>query len=380
MKILVLGSKEYPMGSNKGGDPQPSGGIEIYVETLIEKLALKKSLKFIVLTRRFKEIKSYKKRGNVEIYRVRWLSGFYFRNISFNLLSFFRAISLDFDVIFSHDLFATIFGIFLSKIKKKPLIAVVHGTASDQPQYLGILRRVLSMLEDFTFTKADMIISLSEEPRRKIEARVGRSLNWKVIPFGIDIKKFADIDKSKAKKGLGIKPDAVVITFVGRLIKVKGVSYLIEALSKIDADFTALIVGSGLDEAHLKQLAKSHELDKKIRFLGFREDIPNILSATDIYVLSSLSEGLSISLLEAKAAGCACVVTDIGLPVEDKKTGLVVKKGDSEELSAAIERLMFNRKLRNNLGKNGKKDVIQNYDWERIIERYVEVFTGFKSK
>jgi hypothetical protein len=182
MKILILGSKEYPMGTNQGDDPQPSGGIEIYVDTLVKRLVNNKSLDFLIITRKFRETKAYEKTDNAEIYRVSWLRGFYLRNISFNFNGFLKALPLDFDLIFSQDIFATLFGVILSRIKRRPLIAVVHGIASNQPQYNPLLRQLLRGLEIFTFKRANLIISLSEKPKEKLENHLQPKVDWKVLP------------------------------------------------------------------------------------------------------------------------------------------------------------------------------------------------------
>jgi glycosyltransferase involved in cell wall biosynthesis len=123
----------------------------------------------------------------------------------------------------------------------------------------------------------------------------------------------------------------------------------------------------------------SWALEEMLRFLGFRRDVSEILIATDIFVLPSLSEGISISLLEAKAAGCACVVTDIGLPVVNEKTALVVKPKDSDALSTALERLLNNKELRKKLGENARKNTFENYDWDSIIKEYQKIFSTFMS-
>ena len=77
------------MGTNQGDDPQPSGGIEIYIDKLLDKLSENESLNFIVLTRLFNGISAFEKKGGIEVHRVKWFKGFYFRNISFNLIYFF---------------------------------------------------------------------------------------------------------------------------------------------------------------------------------------------------------------------------------------------------------------------------------------------------
>ena len=374
MKVLVLGSKEYPMGTNQGDDPQPSGGIEIYIDKLLEKLSENRPLRFIVITRLFKGAKAFEKKDGIEVHRVKWFKGFYFRNISFNLMSFLRALSLDFDVIFSQDVFATFFAAFLSKIKRRSLVGVVHGVASNQPQYPWFVQKTLERFETFSYNRTDHLISLSDSPKKVFETKLNKNTRWSVIPLGIDIEAFTKLDRKAAKAELDIPEDTVVITFIGRLLKVKGTIYLIKALASIREDFLALIVGSGPEEDKLKKAVLDCDLGNKIRFLGFRQDVPKILVASEIYVLPSVSEGLSLSLLEAKAAGCACIVSDIGLPVENMVNALVVKPEDPAALTKAVETLLRDKKLRKTLSVNAKNDAVKNYDWENIIRKYQELF------
>jgi glycosyltransferase involved in cell wall biosynthesis len=93
------------------------------------------------------------------------------------------------------------------------------------------------------------------------------------LPFGIDAKQFEGLEKEKVKQALKLKKENIVITFIGRLLRVKGISYLIEAIAKINEDFILLIVGSGPDESDLKELVAKKGLDEKVRFLGFRRDV-----------------------------------------------------------------------------------------------------------
>ncbi len=120
-------------------------------------------------------------------------------------------------------------------------------------------------------------------------------------------------------------------------------------------------------------MAKELNIEGKIIFTGWRKDIPSILKASDIFVLPSLSEGLPIALLEAMAAGCACVVTDIGLPVTNGENAIVVPPRNVESLSSAIETLLRDDKLRERLSKNAMSEV-KKYSWEKAVEEYMEIF------
>jgi len=375
IRILVLGSKEYPLGTNKGDDPLPSGGIEVYINRLIKELN-KEGITIKVITRKFKGAKEHEEIGSAEVHRVSWIRGFYFRNVSFNFFSFLKSLWLGFDIIYANDVFATFIGVFLSKIKRKPLLSLVHGTAFDQPQYNVILRGALKELERFTYSHADCIVFLSEKVKENFKQKHGfLPESWKVIPIGVDPEVFERASSYKIKDEFKLEKGIPVITFIGRLIRVKGAEYLIEAAAKIKASkFLVLIVGSGLEEEKLKRRVYELNLKDKIIFSGFREDIPDILAATDIYVLPSVSEGLSISLLEAKASGRACIVTDIGLPVKNGETALVVPPANSEALANAIEKLIGDKEVRDKLGKNAKEEVLKKYSWERAAEEYVETF------
>ncbi len=371
MKILILGSKEYPTGTSD--DPIKSGGIEVYIQNLVTYLKIKVE-KIIVITRRFRGTKPYEVQENVEIYRVPWISGFYLRNPSFNLSAFLRALFLDFDVILAQGPVASFLGNLLAIVKRKKIVACPAGIAYVQPQYKEILKKILFIVEKMAYRHADVVVFLSEVEKEQFKNKFGYLPKYySVIHPGIEIPEVSEGKIEKIRKELNIN-GRVTITFVGRLIGVKGVEVLISALRGLKIDFKALIVGDGPDRKKLENLVKEYNLEERVIFAGWRRDIPVILAASDIFVLPSYSEGLPIALLEAMAAGKACVVTDIGLPVENRKDALVVEAGDAEGLRKALEELIGNEKLRNNLGEEAKKKVEREFSWERAAESYLRLF------
>jgi glycosyltransferase involved in cell wall biosynthesis len=371
MKILIIGSKEYPIGSNTD-DPLPSGGIEFYVQAFVKHLTGAQKTNILLVTRRFSGSSIHERKGNIEIFRVPWIKGFFLRNISFNLMTFFTAIKLDFDLVHAHGPIASFFGVILSKIKKAPLIATPHGLALKQPQYNRAIKKFFSTLEKTTYSRINHVVFLSEEEKMEFNEKLGfLPERYTIIHPGVNIARFSSGEGQKIREEFLIG-ERSVITFIGRLIGVKGIRYLIEATVDLNGDFLLLIVGDGPQKKELIAMVSKSKLENVI-FTGQRYDIPDILSATDVFVLPSLSEGLPIALLEALAAGKACVVTDIGLPLKDRMDALVVKARDSEELRRAIKEILVSEDLKIRLGYKAKMKAINEFSWKKSIDEHLKL-------
>jgi glycosyltransferase involved in cell wall biosynthesis len=375
--ILIMGSKEYPPNSGSKDDPLPSGGMEVYTDTLLRSLKNYSNIKIRIITRKFRKTKKYEQNKNIEIYRVPWINGFFLRNPSFNLASFFKSLGLKHDFILTNGVFASFFGFLTSKLKRSKIIMRPAGIACFQPQYNLLVRKTLFLLEKFTYNNADILVFLSEQEKRNFEKKLGYLPScYRLVPTGINIKKF-NLSKNKTLAKTLHLNDKTVISSVGRLIKVKGLQYLIEAISLLkNKNIKCLIIGDGPEKNSLQKLVKELSLENKVIFLGKRKDIPELLSATDIFVLPSLSEGLPISLLEAMASKCACVVTDIGLPVEDKKTGIVVPVKNPKRIAKAIDYLLINSKKSRIFGKNSLALVKSDYSLEKMSKSYLDIFNN----
>ncbi len=374
MKLLILGSKEYPMGTSD--DPLKSGGLEIYTHNLSRHLEGK--VEITIITRRFSSTRAYEKQEHIEVYRVPWISGFYLRNPSFNLSAFFKALTLDFDVILSQGPVSSFLGSLLALIKKRKLITRPAGISYVQPQYGTIAKKPIFLLEKIAYRRADAVVFLSEAEKQQFKKKMGYlPKRYIIIPTGVEVPEVSKKDVKKIKEEFNIEGSAT-ITFVGRLIGVKGVEIFIRALKDLKEDFKALVVGDGSEREKLQNMTKEYGLEDKVIFTGWRSDVSAILAASDVFVLPSYSEGLSIALLEAMAACRACVVTDIGLPVKNGETALVVPPGDPESLAIAVETLLIDEKLRKELGINAKEEVKRIYSWEKTVKGYMKIFNQLK--
>ncbi|MFH0896368.1 MAG: glycosyltransferase [Bacteroidota bacterium] len=218
------------------------------------------------------------------------------------------------------------------------------------------------LIDRFLFKKTDCFIAVSAAVRSFYSAKLRvPAEKIKVVYNGIQANESQGhkVTKSQVKASLGIKDDEKVIAIIGRLVSQKGHEFFLKAFARLvssrlsleDASrepfrqglaskVKALIVGDGPLKNSLQSTVHSQQLEEKVKFLGLRKDVPEILSITDILVLSSTREGLPMILLEAMAAGVIVVATRVGgTPevVEDGVNGYLVESGDVEGLRRKIE-------------------------------------------
>lgn len=200
-----------------------------------------------------------------------------------------------------------------------------------------------------------------------------------LIYNGIDVARFANAGSRQApRSALGLGPQTLALVMVGNLISYKGHGDLIAALKQavpqLPDDWRLLLVGR--DEgiaAALRAQASSLGIDRKISFLGVRDDVPEILSACDIGVLCSHQEGFSNAILEGMASGLPMIVTDVGGNAEavlDDETGIVVPPRDPRRLAEAIVRLANEPALREAFGAAARRRMTEHFALARSIEAY----------
>ena len=200
-----------------------------------------------------------------------------------------------------------------------------------------------------------------------------------VVPNAVDITKF-DCDRKAAREELGLSPHEVVIGTVGRLAPEKDQTTLLEAFRKIKGEHPPVrlvIVGDGRMSEELKSHANRIGVFDRTLFLGYRRDIPKLLAAMDIFVLSSIREGLPISLIEAMAARKPVVSSDIGSVkdlVKNGQNGILVPPGDATAFGVVLERLIESSELRERLGEAGRCTVEASFSLPAMIQTYESLY------
>ena len=167
---------------------------------------------------------------------------------------------------------------------------------------------------------------------------------------------------------------------VGRLVAVKDHASLIRAFAKLhatDAEARLLLVGDGPEMKNLREDVEQAGLSEQVILAGDRRDVPALLAALDLYAVSSLSEGFSISILEAMSCGLALVATDVGGNaeiIEASQNGLLVPAADADKLFEAMLELRRNERLRREMAQRNRRKIEQGYSMQAMLRHYLELY------
>ena len=222
---------------------------------------------------------------------------------------------------------------------------------------------------------AQRVVAVSEPVRRAAAARLGIDVERiEVIPNGIEIAPWEDAAPLAASE-LGVEPGTILVGSVGRLDEAKGYDVLIESMVRLaDSRLRLLLVGDGPRRAALAALVADRGLAEKVRFLGWRDDVPRVLATLDVFVLPSRWEGHSMALLEAMASGRPCVVSDI--PELTDVLGDACERarpGDPDALASALRALVDDAARRATLAA-GARAAARRFSIEASAARYVTVY------
>lgn len=201
------------------------------------------------------------------------------------------------------------------------------------------------------------------------------------IPNGIDGSRFQlEINKSAKRRDLGIRANGPVLGVASRLTRQKGITYLLQAMPAIlqaHPDTTLVVAGNGDLREALQREAVQLGIEQSVCFCGARKDIPELLHLFDIYVMPSLWEGLPMILLEAMAAGCPIIATDVGgngSAVNHERTGLLVPPESSEALAQAIVELLDKPALRRQYADAAQLLFERDFSAKSMTARYEELY------
>ncbi len=280
-----------------------------------------------------------------------------------------------FDIVHTHSTKAGLLGRLAASFAKVPVILfTAHGWAFSEGRP-WLWRWLLAQAERLPALLSTKIICVSEYDRQ-LALRFGVVSHEKlvVIPNGLEPEPFCTpTDKRVLWGRLGASNVAGIVTMVGRLAPPKDFETLIVAWEGLKAPGWQLwIVGEGPRRSRLEKIVHAQDLGEQIAFLGERHDVPEILKASDIFVLASLWEGMPLTIIEAMLAGLPVIATRVGgVPelVEEGVTGLLVSPEDALALRSALKHLLSSAETRQRMGEAGRRRALEHFTVEQMISR-----------
>ena len=290
-----------------------------------------------------------------------------------------------YDVIHCHTSKGGFIGRLAAKLAgSKIIIYSPHGDIFEG-YFCKLATDFFILLEKFAARFTDKIINLTKrEIERFLEYGIGTRQQLKHIYNGIDIQYYEHAISSNLRKRdeFGLSKDDFICATVGRLVPVKGHTYLIKAIHKVvkvipEARF--LFVGDGEIKSKLSEEIRSLDLQENIFLLGSRNDIATILSCIDIFLLPSLNEGFGMALIEAMAEKKPVIATNVGgIPevVIDGETGILVPPKDPEAFSSAIIKLYKNPELSRRMGLAGYNRAKRLFDITTTVHNLERLYSN----
>ena len=272
------------------------------------------------------------------------------------------------DIVHSYGFYANTFAVPAAWAARTPVvIAAIRDTGEMLTRAQRLAQKQICRLADCLLVNADAV-------RRWLMEQGYAAEKIHVIRNGIVPPRPADRDAAtRVRRSLGLAADVPLIGVLSRLNKMKGIEYFLEAAAAMGRRARPprfLIIGDGGHRKELEQYAARLGLGERVFFTGFRTDVSDVLSALDISVLPSLSEGLSNSLLESMAAGLPVIATNVGgnpEAVEDGVTGIIVPPGDAGALARGMALLLDNAELAAGLGEAARRRVAQRFSIEQMV-------------
>jgi glycosyltransferase involved in cell wall biosynthesis len=286
-----------------------------------------------------------------------------------------------FDLVHAHGTRANSNIMWAARSLKIPVVYTIHGWSFHQDQH-PLVRSIRIWGEKFLTARAAINISVSASNKASGRNYL-KNFESVVINNGIDQKKFCpEKVNSQVRQELQIPANRSLVLFVARFTWQKQPLLLMEAFHqalKQVPDLHLLMVGDGELKQEALELARSLQLEDRITFQSFRQDVPALLAASDIFVLPSLWEGLPIGLLEAMAMGKAIIATEVDGTrevIRHNENGILIKTADRNALAEALVNMSKDKALQKRISEQARKTVQKDFNAEAMTRKIEKVYAG----
>jgi len=284
--------------------------------------------------------------------------------------------SRDYDVVHTHNPGGFLYGAVASILAKTPVIInSEHGYGSH-------ISKRKYWAEAFLMNRINMTLAVTKHLEECLSGRpFADKSRIRTLHNGIDCEQYESKGtKNRVEKSLGISSTDIVVGCVGRLAAIKDHETLMRSFKLVHGDFPKtklVIVGEGENRKSLEALRQTLRLESHIVLTGERNDIKTLLSRMDVFVLSSLNEGISITLLEAMSSGLPVVATSVGGNTEVLENGLcgiLVPPRDPEKMAQGILTIISDQGKARSLGKAAKKRVKEKFSIKRVVRELESLY------
>ncbi len=248
-----------------------------------------------------------------------------------------------------------------------------HGTLEMRATNIAVQR--------WLWRRAERLLAVSCELADRMATGIGVPRHLiDVIPNGVDVDRFGWLSRADARATLSLPADAFVVVAIGRLVPVKNHALLLDAareMKRVGVRAQFLVAGDGPLRPELAARVAAENLQGMVHLLGHRRDTPTLLAAADVFALASRSEGMSNTILEAMAARRPVVATRVGGNPElvvDGLTGMLVSPDTGSALADALARLMNDRTLAGQMGRDGRVRVETHFSIGTMVARYTDMY------
>lgn len=288
-----------------------------------------------------------------------------------------------FDVVHCHDLWSNLMGVPAARMARVPAIISSQRDLSHFEWYRGAKRTILRKIQGMS-----SVLLANATPIRDALVRDDGfpPSKLRVVHNGVDTSKFqlGVLDRERLFPGIG---RGKLVVLVGNMHSdVKGHPWLIMAAPAVLTEFPEtrfIFAGDGEARSTFEHQVEALGIRDAFRFLGSRNDVPDILASCDIAVLPSKTEGLPNAVLEYMASGLPTIVSRVGGNpelVEDGVTGLLVPPQDSDALGDALLRLLRDEELATRIAANGRRMATQHFSFDRLVREIDELYSELLAK
>jgi len=283
-----------------------------------------------------------------------------------------------YDLIHTHEAKASLLTRLAGRLAgHRRILYGLHGVTFNDPMSPR-KRRVYQGIERNTARAADHIVSVSRDAIEEYhKAGIALGIPWSVVYSGVDVQRFQaearESDAEAVRKTLGLPVGATVLINIGRFSPAKAQRSAISAFAELGdsaGEPYLVLVGEGPERDACMELARTLGVEERVVFPGFREDVPALLAASDVHVITSQREGLPRVAVEASLVGVPTVgfqVEGLGEVVEDGISGRIVESGDVRALSAALAEVLADPKLGARMGVAARSFAVPRWDHHVMV-------------